>query len=169
VRLNEQIGWRTSKVFYGGKRRIVRYKEVSGVLWQSGARTRPLRLFVIAPTPYRKRQTGRWYYRQPAYLMCTDLSSAARRLLQIYFDRWQIEVSHREEKDTLGVGQAQLRNPLAVPRQPVLVVAAYSALLLAALKVFGPLRGLAYAALPRWRRNAKRPSCLDLILEFLHI
>ena len=95
--------------------------------------------------------------------MCTDLSSAARRLLQIYFDRWQIEVNHREEKDTLGVGQAQLRNPLAVPRQPVLVVAAYSALLLAALKVFGPLRGLAYAALPRWRRNAKRPSCLDLI------
>jgi hypothetical protein len=42
-------------------------------------------------------------------------------------------------------------------------VAAYSALLLAALKVFGPLRGPAFAALPRWRRNAKRPSCLDLI------
>jgi hypothetical protein len=56
-----------------------------------------------------------------------------------------------------------LRNPNAVPRQPVLVVAAYSALLLAALKVFGPLRGAAFPALPRWRRNAKRPSCLDLI------
>ena len=163
VRHNEQIGWRTTKVFYGGKRRLVRYKEVSPVLWQSGARTRPLRLFVIAPTPYRKRKTGRWYYRQPAYLLCTELSSAARQLLQIYFDRWQIEVNHREEKDTLGVGQAQLRNPLAVPRQPVLVVAAYSALLLAALRVFGALRGPAYAALPKWRRNAKRPSCLDLI------
>ena len=93
----------------------------------------PLRLFVIAPTPYRKRKTARWYYRQPAYLLCTDLNSSARPLLQIYFDRWQIEVNHREEKDTLGVGQAQLRNPLAVPRQPALIVAAYSALMLAAL------------------------------------
>jgi hypothetical protein len=163
VRHDQSVPWRTIKIFYGGKRRAVRYKEVSGVLWQRGARTRPLRLFVIAPTPYRKRKTGRWYYRQPAYLLCTELASSPRPLLQIYFDRWQIEVNHRDEKDTLGVGQAQLRNPAAVPRQPVLVVAAYSALLLAALKVFGPLRGPAFAALPRWRRNAKRPSCLDLI------
>jgi hypothetical protein len=163
VRQDPAIPWHTTKIFYGGKRRLVRYKEVPKVLWQRGARTRRLRLFVIAPTPYRKRKTGRWYYRQPAYLLCTELTSSARPLLQIYFDRWQIEVNHRDEKDTLGVGQAQLRNPNAVPRQPVLVVAAYSALLLAALKVFGPLRGPAFAALPRWRRNAKRPSCLDLI------
>lgn len=163
VRQDQRIRWRTTRVFYGGKRRAVRYKEASPVLWQSGARTRALRLFVIAPTPYRKRNSARWYYRQPAYLLCTDLNSAARPLLQIYFDRWQIEVNHREEKDTLGVGQAQLRNPLAVPRQPALIVAAYSALMLAALKVFGPQRGPAYAALPRWRRKAKRPSCLDLI------
>lgn len=163
VRQDPSIPWLTTKLFYGGKRRPVRFKELSGVLWQRGARTRPLRLFVIAPTPYRKRKIGRWYYRQPAYLLCTEMLSGARPLLQIYFDRWQIEVNHREEKDTLGVGQAQLRNPNAVPRQPVLVVAAYSALLLAALKVFGPLRGAAFAALPRWRRDAKRPSCLDLL------
>jgi hypothetical protein len=163
VRQDPAIPWHTTKIFYGGKRRVVRYKEVPNVLWQRGARTRRLRLFVIAATPYRKRKTGRWYYRQPAYLLCTELTSSARPLLQIYFDRWQIEVNHRDEKDTLGVGHAQLRNPNAVPRQPVLVVAAYSALLLAALKVFGPLRGPAFAALPRWRRNAKRPSCLDLI------
>ena len=163
VRQDPAIPWHTTKIFYGGKRRLVRYKEVPNVLWQRGARTRRLRLFVIAATPYRKRKTGRWYYRQPAYLLCTELTSSARPLLQIYFDRWQIEVNHRDEKDTLGVGHAQLRNPNAVPRQPVLVVAAYSALLLAALKVFGPLRGPAFAALPRWRRNAKRPSCLDLI------
>ena len=82
---------------------------------------------------------------------------------QIYFDRWQIEVNHREEKDTLGVGQAQLWNIVSVPKQPVLAVAAYSALLLASLRAFGAERGTAYAALPKWRRNARRPSCLDLI------
>jgi hypothetical protein len=84
-------------------------------------------------------------------------------LLQIYFDRWQIEVNHREEKDTLGVGQAQLWNVTSVPKQPVLSVAAYSALLLASLRAFGAERGSAYAELPKWRRNARRPSCLDLI------
>jgi hypothetical protein len=34
----------------------------------------------------------------------------------MYFDRWQIEVNHREEKDTIGVGQAQLWNPISVPK-----------------------------------------------------
>ena len=54
-------------------------------------------------------------------------------------------------------------NATAVPKQPVLVVASYSALLLASLKAFGAERGSAYAPLPKWRRNARRPSCLDLV------
>jgi hypothetical protein len=163
VRQDQNIPWQTTKIFYGGRHRKIRYKSLTHVLWQRGGRTRPLRLFVIAPTAYRKRQSARLYYRDPAYLLCTDHTSSPHQLLQIYFDRWQIEVNHREEKDTLGVGQAQLWNPIAVPKQPALVVAAYSALMLAALKTFGPQRGQAYAALPKWRRNAKRPSCLDLL------
>jgi hypothetical protein len=67
-----------------------------------------------------------------------------------------------DEKDTLGVGQAQMRNPVSVPKQPALVVASYSALLLAALKAFWPGTGEACAAPPKWRSSAKRPSCLDL-------
>jgi hypothetical protein len=35
--------------------------------------------------------------------------------------------------------------------------------MLAALHVFGAGRGKAYAELPRWRRHAHRPSCLDLV------
>jgi hypothetical protein len=163
VRKDPHRLWRTTRLFYGGKRRRVRYKEVRQVLWQGGARRRLLRLFVLAPTPYRKRKSGRFYYRQPAYLLTTDLTGPARTLLQTYFDRWQIEVNHREEKDTLGVGQAQLWNETSVPKQPVLAVAAYSALLLAALLAFGVERGAAYAQLPAWRRHARRPSCLDLI------
>jgi hypothetical protein len=163
VRQEDSIPWKATKIFYGGKRRRVRYKAVPGVYWQGGARRRPLRLLVVAPTPYRKRKGGRFYYRQPAFLLTTDLKGQAHSLLQIYFDRWQIEVNHREEKDTLGVGQAQLWNEVSVPKQPVLAVASYSALLLASLLAFGAERGAAYTPLPRWRRNAKRPSCLDLI------
>jgi len=163
VRHNETIPWKVTRVFYGGQRRKVRYKEVSPVLWQGGARRRLLRLFVIAPTPYRKRQSARLYYHRPAYLLTTLGQGSSRQLLQIYFDRWQIEVNHREEKDILGVGQAQLWNPVSVPKQPSLAVASYSALLLASLQAFGAERGAAYAQLPKWRRRAKRPSCLDLV------
>jgi hypothetical protein len=155
--------WKITKIFYGGKRRMIRYKAVPAVYWQRGAGQRPLRLIVIAPTPYRKSQSKKLYYRDPAYLLTSDLHSSLKQLLQIYFDRWQIEVNHREEKDTLGVGQAQLWNTTSVPKQPVLAVAAYSALLLASLQAFGAERGTAYAELPKWRRNARRPSCLDLI------
>jgi len=163
VRQDEGRGWKTTKIFYGGKRRKIRYKEVAAVYWQRGAGQRPLRLIVIAPTPYRKSQSKRLYYRDPAYLLTSDLRSSLKQLLQIYFDRWQIEVNHREEKDTVGVGQAQLWNVTSVPKQPVLAVASYSALLLASLQAFGAERGKAYAELPKWRRSARRPSCLDLI------
>jgi hypothetical protein len=77
------------------------------VYWQGGAKQRPLRLIVVAPTPYRKSKSKKLYYRDPAYLFTSDLRSSPKQLLQIYFDRWQIEVNHREEKDTLGVGQAR--------------------------------------------------------------
>lgn len=163
VRQDDSIPWRTVKIFYGGRRRKVEYKEVRGIYWQGGARRRPLRLLVVRPTRYRKRNSGRFYYRRPAYLLTTVTKGSVAQLLQIYFDRWQIEVNHREEKDTLGVGQAQLWNVTSVPKQPVLVVASYSALLLASLLAFGAERGQPYAPLPKWRRSAKRPSCLDLI------
>jgi hypothetical protein len=163
VRQDASYPWKQTKLFYGGKRRRIGYKELSQVYWRSGAGQLPLRLFVVAPTPYRKRQSSKLYYRQPAYLLSTDLRHSAPQLLPIYFDRWQIEVNHRDEKDTLGVGQAQLWNIDAVPQQPALVVAAYSALLLASLQAFGTARGAAYQALPRWRRKAHRPSCLDLV------
>jgi hypothetical protein len=109
VRQQPERRWTKAWVYLGGQRRIVKYKEVTGVLWQ-------------------------------------------------------IEVNHRDEKDILGVGQAQLRSQHSVPRQPALAVASYSLLLLAALRSFGPGRTADYLAQPKWRRNdSKRPSLLDLV------
>jgi len=164
IRQDDSRPWRKTQVFYGGKRRTIYYKEVPELYWRGGALRRPLRLFVLRSTRYQVRKNPRrYYYRKPAYLLTTVLSGPVAPLLQIYFDRWQIEVNHREEKDTLGVGQAQLWNVTSLPKQPAFAVATYSALLLASLQAFGPDRGPAYAALPKWRRNAKRPSCLDLL------
>jgi hypothetical protein len=93
VRQDDKRAWKSTKIFYGGKRRRIRYKVLDGVYWQTGAKKRPLRLIVIAPTPYHKNKSTRVYYRDPAYLLTTDLSSSVKQLLQIYFDRWQIGVS----------------------------------------------------------------------------
>jgi hypothetical protein len=73
------------------------------------------------------------------------------------------QVNHREEKTTLGVGQAPVWSKKSVPRQPALVVAAYSALLLASIEAYGATRHPAYRLLPKWRRTRQRPSCLDLV------
>ena len=74
-----------------------------------------------------------------------------------------MEVNHREEVDTLGVRQAQSWKVDAVPKQSVLAVSAYGALLLASLLAFRAERSSAHAPLPEWRWSAKRPSCLDLV------
>jgi hypothetical protein len=115
------------------------------------------------PVGYRTSKNGRQYYRQPAYLLTTDLTTDALVLLQAYFDRWGIEVNHRDEKEILGVGEAQVWNEQSVCKVPALLVAMYSWLLLAGLKCYGPTRAEVYAPLPKWRRGAKRPSCLDLV------
>jgi len=73
-------------------------------------------------------------------LLSTDLDSPVQELIASYLERWQIEVNHREEKSTLGLGDAQVRNELSVPRQPAFVVAVYAMLLLAALRAYGPER-----------------------------
>ena len=163
VRQDELIPWQTCRIHYGGAWRDIRYKEVNKVLWQRGAGPRMLRLLVIAPLPYKTSVNARRNYRDPAYLLSTDLAGQVSTLLQCYFDRWQIEVNHREQKDTLGVGNAQVWSNKSVPRQPAFAVASYSLLLLAGLKEFGPGRTHDYVPLPKWRKNATRPSALDLI------
>jgi hypothetical protein len=162
IREDRARRWQRTRVFHGGARREVRYKQLTGVLWRGGAGRRPLRLIVVAPTPYRRTKRGRWMYRQPAYLLTTDLRRPAAKLLQAYFDRWQLEVAHREMKDTFGVGQAQVRVAESVARQPALSVATYSALHVAALKAYGPHRPACFGPLPKWQREKSRPSGLDL-------
>jgi hypothetical protein len=166
VRKQEDCPWQRAWVYLGGKRRMVRFKEVQDVLWKRGGGTRRLRLIVIAPVPYKLSKNSHWNYREPAYFLTTDLRSSIKLLVQACFDRWQIEVNHRDEKDILGVGQAQVRSEQSIPRHPALAVASYSLLLLAALKSFGPGRTDDYLNQPKWRnKGSKRASFLDIVTK----
>ena len=160
---DEARPWQSTTIFHGGKWRTVFYKEVNELLWHRGAGSKRLRLIVVRPIPYRKTKKGKLLYRQPAFLLTTDLETEASELLQIYFDRWQLEVAHKELKQDFGLGQAQLRNPRSVARQPALSAATYSAMHLAALNAFGPHRPDEFGPVPKHQREKTRVSSLDLI------
>lgn len=163
VRQNDFIPWQEASIFHGGDWRKIRYKEVRKIFWRNGTKRKLLRLVVIAPTPYKLTKKGKTLYRQPAYLLLTDIEGSIQEYIQAYFDRWQIEVNHREEKDTLGVGEAQVRNENSVSRHPAFRVAVYSALLLASIISFKDSYTDEFSVLQSWRKKKKRPSCLDLI------
>jgi hypothetical protein len=158
------IPFETVTVVFGG--REIKYKRVENVLWQGGTKTKRLTLLVLAPTPYRLSKGGSVNYRDPAFLLCTTTGLDSQRLIQAYIDRWQIEVNHKDEKSVIGVGQAQVWSKLAIPRQPAFAVAAYSILMLATLDAFGPGMAQAFRALPKYRKNQRRPSIKNMIAVF---
>jgi hypothetical protein len=164
VRQDEAVPWQETTARFGAKEHPLRYKDGGVVYWRKGARRRPLRLIVLAPQAYRRSPQGKLLYREPGYLLTTDLTTPAAILIQAYLDRWQIEVAHRDEKSVMGVGQAQVWNDRSVTRQPAFAVAAYALLLLAGIKAYGGQRSSELPALPRWRGRAGRPSCLDLVI-----
>lgn len=161
VRQDESISSQQKDFYHGQAWYPIRYKDAGVVLWQHGAKRRELRLIVIAPTGYIR--AGKKCYRQPAYLLTTDLETPAKVLIDYYLQRWQIEVNHREEKDTFGVGHAQVHSEESVPRQPAFAVAIYALVLLAALKAHGPGYTADYLPPPKWGRRKKRPSFQDLL------
>jgi len=164
LRKGTDYEYKETSIYYGGDFRDVRYKEITGVLWRTVTRKRLLRLLIVAPTPYRKAGRKKVYYRDPAYLLTTDLTTPATKLLQAYFDRWQIEPLHRDLKTGMGVGQPQVRATRSVLRIHSAMVAAYSMVQLAALKTYGPARTNDYFPLPPWRKKGpRRPSQHDLI------
>ena len=162
VRHNDSIPWQQQEVFYGGQWRTIRFKRADNVLWQGGAKRRLLSLFVIEPIAYRTTKTGKTYYRQPAYLLTTATKIESKHALQKYLDRWQIEVAHRELKQDIGVGKAQVHSEKSVPRLPSFLVACYSMLQLAALECYGPTRTENYPDYAKWEKRRSSPSCRDI-------
>jgi hypothetical protein len=113
---------------------------------------------------YRPRQGGRLLCRYPAFWLDARPTVAAQDLLAAYMGRWEVEVSHRDEKSVVGVGQAEVRVPQAVQRAPQFLVACYAALLWCSIRVYGDHRTEAFGPLPRWRRMAPlRPSIQELL------
>ena len=160
---DDSIPVRKISCFAAGALREIPVKIYGPVYWRKAGADLPLLLVVVKPLGYRLRIGSKLLYRQPAYLICTDPNLDLQLWVQSYIQRWEIECNHRDEKSLLGVAQGQVRSPQAVSRLPQLQVAAYSLLLLASLLSSGFQRTTDYLPLPKWRRQATRPSLLDLL------
>jgi hypothetical protein len=167
IRKDDSYCWKTTTVFATGKYHELRYKIISPVLWQKGTTRKRCRLIIIAPLRYRKSKKSRLLYRDPAYLLVLDEHIPEEILLQYYFPRWDIEVNHRDEKSLIGLGDAQVRAPFSVERNPQFSILVYSLLLLSSIKAYGPFRSDDYLPLPKWRKQMdRRPSTLDILSQF---
>jgi len=167
LRQAEDQTWQEVTAFACGKLHTFRVKTLGAVLWRKAGADRPLRLLVIAPVGYRLRMHSKLLYRQPAYLLCTDVDLAVEWIVQYYLWRWDIETDHREEKQIIGVGQAQLTSRQSAERQPQLAVAGYSMLLLAAARAFGKDAERPMLPPPKWQANHPKPrlSTQDLVQQ----
>ena len=118
VRHDESLPWCEVSISHGGQWRVIRYKEVTGIYWQSGAKKRPLRLFVVAPVPYQAPGRKRKFYRDPVFLLTTDPTGTPQELLQAYFDRWQIACSAPHLAALLTFGPGRNEHYQALPKWP---------------------------------------------------
>ncbi len=156
LRMDEQYPWQEVQAYAAGKTHSFRVKTLAPICWRAGGPSQRVRIVAIAPVGYRLTKHGRILYRQPAYLICTDPDLPLQQLVQEYLWRWDIEVNHRDEKQIIGVGQAQVWSPKSVDRQPPFAVACYSMLLIAAMIAFGSDKVRELLPLPKWQRNGAR-------------
>ena len=158
------LPWQSLEVFVAGQVRTLHYKEVPLLCWPKVTQDRRMRLILIKAPGYRLRKGSKLLYREPAFLITTDLTTPAGELIAAYLARWEVEVNFRDEKTLLGVGQAQVRHAQSVARAPAFLVAAYSMLLWSNIRVFGDRRTEDFERLPAWRNTASaRPSTRDLV------
>jgi len=165
VRKDDTIPWQYVLVWAAGKLHAMRVKTLAPLRSTMAGEHHTLRLIVIEPLGYRLRNNSKILYRKPAYLICTDLSVSLQAIVQTYVWRWEIEVNHRDEKNILGVGQAQVRGALATGRVPAFLVASYALALLAAQHVVHTQGNHEALPKPTWQKkgNPDRPSLQHII------
>lgn len=155
VRKDETVPWQTVSAHAAGKIWDFQVKVVTPVRWK-GAGNRDLKVVIVRPIAFRLRQKGPMQYRQPAYLVSTDVNLPVQTLLQAYLWRWEIELNFHDEKSIMGMGQAQVRTPAAVQASVAFAAASHAVLNTAAVILGISNSGL---PLPAWRKHHTAQRC----------
>lgn len=156
----ERTGWKALSLWVRGKERHLQVK-VRGVFVRKGAAACPLFLIVVRgkDNPHTRRE--------PLPFLVNALSTPdgswqlplpLDTLLFWAWQRWEIEVAHRELKSNFGLGNKQCFNPYAAVASVQWSAWVYAILLLAGYRTFGLTRASTvptnwWHGSPRWSLN----------------
>jgi hypothetical protein len=140
--LAERGGWQHSTLCVPGRDLPLRYR-VEGPSLRMGAPRQPLFLLVVKGSDHARGRHRR--RRKPAFWLVNAvwregqwvLPSPAVELLAWAWQRWEVEVAHREMKTAFGVGEVQCWQPTATVRAVQQQVWAYALCVLAGYRAWG--------------------------------
>jgi hypothetical protein len=159
--LQERSGWEQTTLLVRGRSIPTRFR-VEGPFVVRKASSQPVFLLVVPGIDRRVRRHRR--QRDPHFWLVKAIKQGeewvlplpAEDLLAWAWQRWEVEVSHRELKTTLGVGEMQCWNPTSAILATQWQVWSYGILVLAGYRAWGmlgqPLRppGRWWEGAPRW-------------------
>jgi hypothetical protein len=168
--LHERTGWRHGRVRVRGHPRALTYRVVGPCL-RERAPDRPLFLLVVRGQTWSKQRSGQpptRQQRQPAYYLVNavrgpqgwQLPLPALTLLAWAWQRWELEVAHRELKSGLGLGEKQSWSRWGAEVTVAWTGWVYGLLVLAGYTAWG--LGGGPPAPARWWRGAARWSLTTL-------
>lgn len=156
----QKSGWQRRAIGLRGKGRNLRYR-VEGPFLRKTAPHCPLMLLIIGGETYQKH--GRRYHREPVSYLVNALQNEngewrlpfpVETLLFWAWQRWELEVCHRELKSNFGLGQKQAWHPQAALSSVQFSAWAYSLCLLAGYRTWGLCHAPASPS-PWWRGSGR--------------
>lgn len=169
--LHERSAWQTITLTVRGRQRRMVYR-LEGPCLRRNAPHHPLFLIVVKGLDH---QTGhRRVRRQPSFYLVNAvlhhgqwrLPLPVETLLFWAWQRWELEVAHREVKSGFGLGDKQCFNPVSAVASVQWSAWVYSLLLLAAYRTWGLTRHPRTTA--KWWRGSPRWS-FNHLWRALHI
>lgn len=166
--LAERTGWHRTKVTVRGRTIPLTYR-VEGPYLVKGAAEQPLFLLVVKGIAKRSRRHKR---REPAFWLVSAVPTGKRDhpwtvplpaadLVAWAWQRWEVEVAHRAQKTTFGLGEPQCWGPRSAVLAVQWVGWLYAVTVLTGLKVWGLERG-PLSPPGRWWRGSGRWSLAQL-------
>ena len=170
--LHKHIAWQKRDIPVRGKTILMKF-QVLGPFVRDGMPEIPMFLFVVKGM-HRKvgKKKLRWKHRKPSFYLVSamqvhgewQLPLPIETILAWLWQRWELEVAHREMKSGFGVGEKQCWNPRSTISSVQWSVWVYALLLLSAYRAWGLLNAPPIPT--RWWHGAKRWSFNTLWRQF---
>lgn len=159
--LKEKTGWKQSGVQVRGREREMRYR-VAGPYLRQDLIEQPVFLIVVRGMD--RKVNGRRVKRDPAFYLVSAVQVGTswvlplpeEELLAWAWQRWELEVAHREMKSGFGLGEKQCWNQRSAVRSVQWSAWVYALLLLAGYRTWGLRQGPKPQT--RWWKGAGRWS-----------